>query len=397
MAFLLNPNYGTEPGAPHGLNWWQGPQFMISDLLASAPPPPPPLAPTLTSQDATPAFTVDPGNAGATGDAGSYGGDGAGQPGTLGGLGQPDPYAQGMNPYAGSGPLGNLVTGWGSTFNNPATYTPAQFDSRYGLLGGTLGMTAGTLAGVPGLGTGLGTIGEVIDLGRYVDNLRAAGISIDPNYLSAALAGASSLPFGIGNLFGTSARAQSENARRDALAEGVVVGNVDPAILDRSAAAPAPFDPTYGGSFDLSYGYGAAPGGEGTMAAPQGQTGYASGVYGSGIGVDPNAGGVGPSADQGGSDPNARGGDFGFADRFGWSTGGAIGAPLSRGPARPGLPIDPPGPDDTMIPAQVGEGVLTRKAMQTYPGLLDAANSGRLDPAKVGGLLSAKPPRRGRR
>lgn len=47
--------------------------------------------------------------------------------------------------------------------------------------------------------------------------------------------------------------------------------------------------------------------------------------------------------------------------------------------------IDPPGPDDQIAAVQTGEGVLTRKAMKRFPGLLDALNRG--DVKKARGIL----------
>lgn len=118
-------------------------------------------------------------------------------------------------------PSGSVLSG----VSQPST--PANFNSNFGTIGGTVGSAIGTAAGVPGLGMVGGAVGEGIDLSRYADMLGKAGINIDPNYASAALAGASSLPFGLGNLLGTSARQQFEDARRtNGLAEGKIEGNM---------------------------------------------------------------------------------------------------------------------------------------------------------------------------
>jgi hypothetical protein len=446
MAYVANPNYGTLPGAPMRVNWWtpaaspwQLSRFNISDLLATLPPVQSPLTPTVTPQD-------DAAQAGAvelrTDTGGAQGGGGSG-PGTgPGGLGR-DPTAQERNPGTGfaidrSGLLGMTATPgspdyigtygekagpWGTVGAPPGS--PAAFNSNYGLYGGALGFGLGTALGVPGIGMALGTIGENVDLARYVDNLRASGVPIDPSYVQATIAGLSSLPFGLGNIFGTSARQQQENARREALAMGnmnvtsrgpTAIDDVEKTILENpeifglqnagyiGPGTPPAFDPA---SLGREAGYG---GTAGVMGAPQGGTGYQSGTYVSGIegGSPDSAAGYGgaPTTSGGGSVSGIgnSGVDFGGGDRFGFYKGGLIGAPPGRyaaggqvlqpgdniSPAAFGMlrAINPPGPDDQIGALQSGEGVLTRAAIARYPGLLAAANAGTLDPGRVKGLLT---------
>lgn len=73
---------------------------------------------------------------------------------------------------------------------------------------------------------------------------------------------------------------------------------------------------------------------------------------------------------------------FGYSDPNSglYSHGGMVGAPM--------LPGNPPGPDDKIIGAQTGEGVLTKAAMKRYPGLLDAANAGKIKKGALRGLLA---------
>src|SRR5262245_983606 len=102
MAFLLNPNFGQQPGAPYGLNWWTGPRFNISDLMATMPPPPPPLAPSTTPQDSGAFIASD--------DMRSSGDSTGGGPGSLSSGDQTRALDSGLT---------------------AATTSPAQFDSRY--------------------------------------------------------------------------------------------------------------------------------------------------------------------------------------------------------------------------------------------------------------------------
>lgn len=75
-------------------------------------------------------------------------------------------------------------------------------------------------------------------------------------------------------------------------------------------------------------------------------------------------------------------------DAPGWGGGYDPGLYAKGGKVRPNPESpNPPGEDDQMIGAETGEGILTREAMKRYPGLLAAANSGRLHPKKVKGLL----------
>jgi len=82
------------------------------------------------------------------------------------------------------------------------------------------------------------------------------------------------------------------------------------------------------------------------------------------------------------------GGGWTGGDAPGWGGGYDPGLYAKGGKVRPNPESpDPPGEDDQMIAAQTGEGILTAKAMKRYPGLLQAANSGKLHPKKFKGLL----------
>jgi hypothetical protein len=87
---------------------------------------------------------------------------------------------------------------------------------------------------------------------------------------------------------------------------------------------------------------------------------------------------------------------LGYPDEF--ARGGVVGD-ANITPAQFGLlrGIDPPGPDDQIAAVQSGEGVLTRATMKKYPGLLDAANAGKINPKKLTGLLAVVPVKARRR
>jgi hypothetical protein len=83
-----------------------------------------------------------------------------------------------------------------------------------------------------------------------------------------------------------------------------------------------------------------------------------------------------------------------------YAAGGAVRVPDANiTPAQFGLlrGIDPPGPDDQIGALQSGEGVLTRATMRKYPGLLDAANAGKIPAKKLTGLLAVAPVKARRR
>lgn len=227
--------------------------------------------------------------------------------------------------------------------------TPANFNSNFGPIGGAIGTAIGAAAGAPFLGGIFGAGGQMIDASRYGNVLNAAGINYSPNYASAALYGAS--PFGI---FGTSARQQSENARRDYLgAVGPTVGNV--------TTMPSPVGPVDWATDPVNFDANSpskdfGPGGFGAAGTDMG------GGIGTSGGQDPGAGGKGESS--GGGAKGEGGG--------GWYAHGGIVQPPAPGA------YNPPGLDDQRANIRTGEGVLTPEAVQRYPGLVQLANSGLL-------------------
>ena len=92
--------------------------------------------------------------------------------------------------------------------------------------------------------------------------------------------------------------------------------------------------------------------------------------------ISDSSSGDGTKADPG-KDSDVWGGGTGGTS-WGYAKGGTVQAPP------PGA-ADPPGPDDQIAAVQTGEGVLTKKAMKKWPGLLDALNKG--DAKKARGLL----------
>jgi hypothetical protein len=418
MAYVANPNYGTLPGAPMRVNWWtpsaspwQLSRFNISDLLATLPPAQSPLTPTVTPQD-------DAASQGAVNLSTDTGGaqTGGGGPGTgPGGIGG-----------ASGGGQDRTTSGIQGVY----AQSPIEMDSRFGQAGGLLGMVGGGIGGIPGIGTAAGALGGAIDAARYAGVLNQNGIANNINPWTAALASAMpSIPFtdrGLAGLFGIpSARQQFENELRTNLATvgptalntSQPISRIDPVTGEMTVdvAPVAAFDPA---SLGRDQGYGGALG---VMGAPQGQTGYQSGTYVSGIegGSDPSQAGYGgaPSVGGGAVDPSGGGRGAGGGDTgrdTGFYRGGLIGAPPGRyaaGGMVGGMPtapgdnispaafgalraINPPGPDDQIGALQTGEGVIRRDAMKRYPGLLDAVNSGVLDPKKVAGLLA--PAKRGK-
>lgn len=325
MAFMLNPNYGA-PGAPQYMNWWDQNRFMMSVPPGQQAQPPSPMAPALTAQDIEAH-------------------QGASQLAPRGGM--PGMGSDGGNGMERDSQFADPTRA--ATSSAGTERTPANFNSNYGAIGGTLGTLAGLAAGVPGPGLAGGILGNMVDTSRYAGVLGQAGIPFSPNYGSAALAGATSLPFGLGHLLGDSPRQQFEDARRGALANGVLAGNVSPNLM------PGPI-------------------------APLEPTSFWSDIFGSGASDQPNIG-----YDQTVNDVFAGGYDAGYGGMsggnggvYGFAKGGRIPHPM------PGM-HDPPGPDDQIAAVQSGEGVLTRKAMKRHPGLLDALNRG--DMKRARGLL----------
>lgn len=388
MASPLDYTLGYAGSPPAGLNWWQGNTFRMPALMAT--PPAGLLAPTATPQDQAAQQAVPQGAA-------------------QGGLLAPGGGNGGSATRDQQGPnAGSPFNGFSNPFSGTTGATPANFSSNYGTMGSNIGGAIGLGLGVPGIGMGLGALGEGIDTSRYGNVLGAAGIPFSPNYPSAVLAGLTSTPFG--NLLGTSARQQSENARRDFMGQwGPTQGNVssmpnasfdwvgsmianNPAVfgidmappdLAESAAPVSAYDTREQGGYDTqnnAQGWGLADRAAADMAAAGMGPGWGGGGgpapggdFGASPGPGPDAGGYGPGA---GAGPDA-GGAFGP----GFAKGGMVRAPAMS-------MIDPPGPDDQMAGLETGEGVLTKDAMQHYPGLLAAANAKKIDRKKLRGLLS---------
>lgn len=265
-----------------------------------------------------------------------------------------DPYQQMMLTYGGGtpqaqpqaamapGPPGGAsrgATAYGGV-SPSSPNTPANFSSNIGPWAGGIGTVAGMGLGIPGLGMASGALGQVADAARYGGVLNANGVNFSPNYGQAALYGASALPFGLGSLFGESARQQSEAARRDALAMGITDAR-------NSSLPPGLVGPAQERSFFTDL-FGGDSGGSGAdTSGPGGSIGVGEGGFG------PSAGGM-------------SGADGGV---FGWAKGGKI------PPPRPGAK-NPPGPDDQVAGLQTGEGVINRPAMKAGWGeMLSLINS----------------------
>jgi len=420
MAFYGNPYYGVVPGAPQGVHQWFGPEFRMSDLMATLPPAAPvapPLAATPTPQDvATRQGAVsltDAGGGGGSGTGGSQVGSASGGSGPQGAYGNAaTPYYD----YGGATGRDTSNSGYRGVYADPL-----NVDSRFGQAGGLLG----TATPYPGAGTALGTAGSVVDALRLGGALDQAGVPHNISPWTAAgygLLSSVGVPFTDYNLaraFGVASPQQQYTRAVNAFDPYNTSQPVFGAIQANEPQAPgAPFgqtgwgpgmDPTRG-AYPASFVEANPQMFDGSLAATpaappaapvsqQELDAFAASVFGGG-------GEAAPAPDAPSSpDPSFAGGyDAGYGGMsgaeggtYGWAKGGLIGLPLSRGRAQPGLPVDPPGPDDTMIPAQVGEGVLTKAAVKRYPGLLDAANAGKLNPKRVKGLLGATPAKATRR
>jgi hypothetical protein len=169
-------------------------------------------------------------------------------------------------------------------------------------------------------------------------------------------------------------------------------------------------DPNAGkGTFDAGA-YGAAMSGKGGTAAEStgsaadkeaggggkgsdsGQSTGSAGDKGD-VGAGQEGGSGGSSRDGGGDGYKYQGGLIGRPPR-GYAVGGPVPQPGDNiGPAAFASlrAVNPPGPDDQLGALQTGEGVLTRGAIGRYPGLLEAANAGTLDPKRVQGMLGRMP------
>jgi hypothetical protein len=328
---------------------------------------------------------------------------------------------------------------------------PLDINSRFGT---GLGI-AGSAVPFPGGSLPLSGLGGMIDAGRYQGALNQAGIQGNINPWSAGLssiAASIGIPFtdlNLASAFGMpTARQQVEDALRANLAAvgpnqwntsmyegphafGINEANarVDPVTRESSqyASYPAGFmaseltrqslnedvareiarnNDIFGtpdvakGAFDAGAWGGAYADKGGTD--PGGSTGSASDKGDTSASPGGSGGSSGWGGDKGGTSDRdtgqyVRGGLIGAPPSAGrgagrYAAGGAVGdaniTPRQFGTLRG---IDPPGPDDQIGALQTGEGVMTRASMQKYPGLLNAANKGTLNPTHVQGLLAPRP------
>ena len=355
---------------PVGQNYWDGNRFVIA---GPPDPAPPATAPAPPSSPATPGPAQPAPTGGTPAAAGGFGQIPADMMGGGGGgdLATANQQGGGSLPGGLGGMFGGLFGG------SSPTGASNQFGSQgWGTGLGLAGSAAGIGLGVPGLGV-LGSLaGTGIDItnanrglsGWLGDQAYApAPLGVD-SFLSAILNGMSL------GLFGNSIERSAMNAFNAAFDRQPNVQNNTLNSPTRSWASqqlgPSPGGTGWTGDKSLAdSGYGATAG-PGDSYGGFDKSGYDPG----GLSSEPTGnvdGGWQDAADAKGS------GDPGL-----YAKGGKVAQPL--------VPGDPPGPDNRIIGAQTGEGVLTRRAMLKYPGLLGAANAGRLDPGEVRGLLGAK-------
>lgn len=311
--------------APFAIGYWNGNRFVIPGLpqmaTASAP-----AVPAITQQD----VEAHQAATGLAGPQAPFGGPGGQAGGMERDTGFADPTRQGgVAPAPGqSDPRKGGINNWGSTL-------------------GTIGSLAGFA--VPGFGGAL--LGPAANLaGSWID-ARAANRGLMEQGLPGNV---SALPAALSNgIFGL----------LGSLGAGRSIANQVGDIKNAAAAAmpaAAPFEKD-----NLGF----LPGM--TMGEDFSKDGIAAGGDGNGTS----------------SGDGTKGGDSKSGDAWGGGTGGTSGWWAKGGeiPPPPAGAADPPGPDDQVGALQTGEGVLTRKAMKRFPGLLDALNKG--DVKKARGLL----------
>lgn len=309
--------------APFAIGYWNGNRFVIPGLPQAAAVPAP--AVPATNQQDVEAHQA----AGALSGPSPFGGPG----GQAGGFGS---FADPTRP-GGAAPAPGQDT---KDMGGPRSW------------GSTLG-TIGTLAGfaVPGIGGAvLGPLGNLggswIDARTANNGLASQGL---PRGVSALPAAAAHGLFGLLGSLGVG-RSISDQ-----------VGDIKNQAWQQELAAPP----------NLGF----LPGAATLDPISKDMPGWGGDVSGS-TGADNSKDTPDKSADPNyGSD--VWGGGTGGTS-FGYAKGGTVQAP-------PAGVADPPGPDDQIAAVQTGEGVLTKRAMKKWPGLLDALNRG--DVKKARGLL----------
>lgn len=394
---------------PVGQNYWDGNRF-VPAMPAPVPGQTPTPMPTDGggNQNQPPQGAGGGGYQGAPQDPQTYHDIGGNPP-----AGQQQTATGNQTPLGGGGFLGGLLGGGFSPGVSPA------FGAQgWGAGLGLVGSAAGLGLGVPGLGVLGGALGTGIDISNANRGLQGAWLG-DP-----ALA-PSPLGFGAyanGLLHGASFGLLGQSIEQSATDAYNRAFDLQPDVQNNRLGSPTRsiesglLGPSPGGlgwgafveavnrSIDANpglFGVGPAQSGVPGAGSPSGRMGggtdeggWASGPnpggwdgngrMGGGAqdiggwGADPNPGGL----DNGGWGDNAAPGGGGWADGGLYAKGGVV--------TQGHVPGDPPGPDNVMIGAQTGEGVVTRNAMAKYPGLLGAMNRGDLDPNAVRGLLGAK-------
>lgn len=382
---------------PVGQNYWDGNRFVIAGPPDPAPPAPPP-APAAGGQ--APQQPAPP----------TGGSPGTGQtPSPIGGDGGGGGYGAGYAPGGGNVPGPGVDGGW-----NP-TGGQSPFGGGFSLpgLGGIFGTqpAPGGLQsnGIPsmgqGWGTGLGLAGTVAGLGLGIPGLgilgSLAGTGIDITNANSAIRDVNARKGSDINSLGLDAflGAMLNNATLGIL--GTSIRDAALASMERngwnSVISTGGLNPD--GSFTKSGSL--VPGNSSPLSRDAGWAAAVDakaggGYWGRDSAWDGKAGGygpVGPKEDSGGFNGTEQGSAKDGSEPGGGAESGKgndgkyfKGGTVTRGH----LPIDPPGPDDVVIGAQTGEGIVTREAMQKYPGLLGAMNAGALNAREVRGLLGGK-------
>lgn len=260
--------------------------------------------------------------------------------------------------------LGGQGSSWGNVSGGPpgASYNSRAAAADQGgwqsnLLGGA---TFGLLGQVPGAGRA-STAGGLIGTG--------VGLAT-----GAPMAGA--LGSALGSTIG-----QREAARE--------IAQALQDLYSGPAAEPAGGWASVGEGLSTAIPAGLAPAAPPTGGYPEADPsgGWYGTIFGQAGALPGSDGGVTghPGSDYAGANNDA---GMGIGAELGAGGGFDIGGWFNRGGTIPQAPRDAlPGPDDQIIAAQSGEGVLTRAAMKRYPGLLEAANAGSIPKKAMRGLL----------
>lgn len=317
--------------------WWTGNKFNL-----------PPWGPVLSPNDLAAqeeANRVRQGQAALASQAQAM----AGVPSADQSIGSPSPgsmgpgFAQGGAQGAGGGPGVSYSStaaaadqgGWQSNLLGGATMGllggPTPGRGAGSMIGGAIGGGLGLLTGAPGMGAFGNAIGSTFGQ-RAANDAQAAGLQgLYAGPAAEPGGGWGSVGAGLSTDLPSGLGAPNPNVDTTGGWYGDIFGGGTPSVTSNDGGYDAGGAPGYG---DSGYGYG----------------------YGDGYG---NSGEV----------MYAKGGKIGPAGI---------------------VPGNPPGPDNVVIGAQTGEGVLTKAAMKRYPGLLDAANTGKLAKGWRGLLGSGK-------